>query len=233
MPGPFEAFYRSDLQGLWALLVIPALFLAVRPWLRERTPGADPRAAGFVRTWATVFALETLLDPLAVVLAGVSMLPFVLLGDFRVFALWLGVLAPEEPVGRRLARAAGWTLVVPSAAWSVYRLLDAAAGPLPEQVLWLVYEVAFTGLALWWAFRRIPASRSPATGFLRATALYVAAYYALWACADVLILSGVDAGWALRVLPNQLYYGFWVPVAWWLFFSPRYAATSSAVHVRR
>jgi hypothetical protein len=25
----------------------------------------------------------------------------------------------------------------------------------------------------------------------------------------------VDAGWALRVLPNQLYYAFFVPFVWW------------------
>ncbi len=233
MPGPFEIFYRSNLQGLWALLVVPALFLAVRPWLRERTAGADPRAARFVRAWATVFALETMLDPIAIGLAGAPMLPFVLLGDFRVFALWLGVLAPERALLRTLARAAAWTLVVPAIAWPLFRLLDATVGPLPEQVLWLVYEVAFTALALWWALRKLPPARSPATGFLRATAFYVAAYYALWAAADVLVLAGVDAGWALRVLPNLLYYSFWVPVVWWLFFSPRYAASSNAVQTRR
>jgi hypothetical protein len=233
MPGPFEAFYRSDLQGLWALLVAPALFLAVRPWLRERTAGADPRAAGFVRAWTTVFALETMVDPLAIALAGAPMLVFVLLGDFRVFALWLGVMRPERPLGRTLFEAAAWTLVVPLVAWPLSRLLDAGWGPLPEQLLWLIYEVAFTGMALWWAIRRIPARRPVAERFLRATAWYVAAYYALWALADVCILAGLDVGWALRVVPNQLYYAFWVPVVWWSFFSPRYAAASASVQTRR
>ena len=37
----------------------------------------------------------------------------------------------------------------------------------------------------------------------------------LWATADVLILAGVDLGWALRLLPNQLYYAFTVPFFWW------------------
>ena len=53
------------------------------------------------------------------------------------------------------------------------------------------------------------------------------------ALADVLILAGWDIGWALRVIPNQLYYVFWVPVVWALFFSPRYASTSNAVQTRR
>ena len=60
-----------------------------------------------------------------------------------------------------------------------------------------------------------------------------AIYYALWAVADVLILAGRDVGWALRIVPNQLYYAFWVPVVWWLFFSPRYASTRSLVQARR
>ena len=47
---------------------------------------------------------------------------------------------------------------------------------------------------------------------------YLAAYYGLWAAADVLILSGVDAGWPVRLVPNQLYYGFFVPFVWWRFF---------------
>ena len=45
-----------------------------------------------------------------------------------------------------------------------------------------------------------------------------------------------DVGWALRIVPNQLYYAFFVPVAWWLFFSPSYAtyaSTSSFVQARR
>jgi len=230
---PFEAFYRSDLQGLWGLLVVPALFVIVRPWLRERTAGADPRAASFVRAWATVFAIETMIDPLAVVLAGAPMLPFVLLGDFRVFALWLGVMRPELPLGRTLSLAAAWTAVVPAIAWLLHRLADAALGPLPDQTLWLVYEIAFAVLAVWWATQLIPGGRPVAERFLRATAWYVATYYALWALADVLILAGLDAGWALRVVPNQLYYGFWVPVVWWWFFAPRYAATRTSVQTRR
>ena len=122
------------------------------------------------------------------------MLPFVLLGDFRVFALWLGVMRPELPLGRTLSVAAAWTAVVPAIAWLLHRLADAALGPLPDQTLWLVYEIAFAVLAVWWATRLIPGGRPVAERFLRATAWYVATYYALWALADVLILAGLDVG---------------------------------------
>jgi hypothetical protein len=231
--GPWEAFYRGDVQGLWSLVVVPSLFLLALPWLRPRTPGADPRAAGFVRAWAVVFAVETIVDPLAIGVAGVSMLPFVFIGDFRVFLLVLGVMEPARPLPGTIARAAAWTLLVPAIALIAYGLAQAAAGPLPEQVLWLVYESAFVVLALWWRGRLIPARQPPAGGFLRAVLVYVAVYYGLWAVADVLILSGRDVGWGLRMIPNQLYYAFWVPVVWTLFFSPRYASTSISVQVRR
>ena len=49
--------------------------------------------------------------------------------------------------------------------------------------------------------------------------LYVLVYYGLWASADVLILSGVDAGWLLRVVPNQLYYALWTAFVYARFYS--------------
>ena len=54
--------------------------------------------------------------------------------------------------------------------------------------------------------------------FVRSTLGLVGAYYGLWAAADVLILCGVDAGWLVRLVPNQLYYGLFVPFVWWRFF---------------
>lgn len=231
--GPFETFYRGALQGVWALLVVPALFLALRPLLAERTTGADPRAARFVRGWATVFAIETIVDPLATGPLGAPMLPFVLLGDFRVFLLLLAVMGPDRPLAGTIVRAAAWTLVVPLVSWPLHRLVVTALGSAPEQLLWLIYETVFAALALWWRARLVPAHRPVAARFLRAVLAYVAAYYALWALADVLILAGRDVGWGLRVVPNQLYYAFFVPVVWAWFFSPRYAASSSAVQTAR
>jgi hypothetical protein len=76
--------------------------------------------------------------------------------------------------------------------------------------------------------------RFEAHQYLRALLRYVELYYALWATADLLIVSRVlDWGWALRVIPNQLYYAFWVPFAYLSFFSPRYAATTGAAHASR
>ena len=68
---------------------------------------------------------------------------------------------------------------------------------------------------------------------VRALLAFAAVYYALWAASDVLILAGVDEGWLLRCVPNQLYYGLTVPFVWWRFFSPSYAASSTSTQASR
>ena len=260
----WRQLYQTDLQAVWALWIVPALFL-VHLVRTGRDPGAsvEPRVAGFVRGYALVFAVETMLDPFAGgpllrwlgladgTLATVVMVAFVLLGDFRVFLLVLFLAArassPSAGAGaareaRSLPRVAGeaalWTLVVPVVAVGGNAALRALAGDLPSQSIWLVYELAFVAMAL--VLRRavvparVPAERPHVRAYLRAVLAYVAIYYALWAAADVLILAGgVDAGWALRIVPNQLYYAFYVPLVYGLFFSRRYASTSTSTQASR
>jgi hypothetical protein len=89
-------------------------------------------------------------------------------------------------------------------------------------VLWLVYELGFVALALVLR-RRIDGGLAAGASerdrrLLRALLLYAAGYYALWASADALILAGFDAGWGLRILPNQLYYAFTVPFVYFSYF---------------
>lgn len=233
----FFAFYASELQQTYSLWVVPLLFLVylLGPGRRRAGASRDP-AAGFLWTYSLVFALETLLDSFATSLvakwlgiAGTSvgtalMVGFVLLGDWRVFAL---VLRLARPKGRWLRDATLWTLLVPIAALAIENDLGRRWPALPDQTIWLVYELAFLTLALVlrgllvprWASAAGAAERLP---YLRAVLGYVAAYYALWALADVLVMAfGLDAGWALRVVPNQLYYSFWVPFVFWRFFRER------------
>lgn len=210
--------YQSDLQSPYALWVAPAAFLL---WLLA-SPGARARAASpemtVARAWAVFFCAETLIDPLATgplarwlalpdAIATGVMLLFVLLGDFRVFLL-VFLFAPR---GRSpAARAAAFTGVVPLFAFLAHGALERIVPDLPGQVLWLIYEVSFVAMAL-----TLRAGLSgPFAPALRAATAYVAVYYALWAASDSLILAGVDAGWLLRIVPNQLYYSFWVPFAY-------------------
>jgi hypothetical protein len=62
---------------------------------------------------------------------------------------------------------------------------------------------------------------------VRAVLGFVVLYYVLWALADILALNGEDRGWALRMVPNQLYYGLFVPFAYARFFSAQAASSAS------
>jgi hypothetical protein len=252
----WQALYASDAQAVYALCAIPIAFLIVLAVDATRMPphvaAVEPRASAFLRAWAVVFTVETIVDPIAggplLRWLGVADRPgamavvflFVLLGDFRVFALIFGVVARHAatPVGPALAEAAAWTFVVPVATVIVHRAATAALGPLPSQALWLIYELGFlvVALVLWTRVipARVPASAPHVRAFLRAAVAYVIAYYALWALADVLTLAtGADVAWALRMIPNQLYYALWVPFVYWLAFARRYAATSSSTQASR
>jgi hypothetical protein len=229
----WEAFYRSGFQSLWALLVAPALFLALRLAAGARESRIEPIASAFVDRYAIVFAVEALVDPIAngplvralgwsgTGAASLLLFVFVWLGDFRVFALAFGLGAGEGDRPRALVGAAAASFAVPVFAGLAWTAAHAALPELDGQWLWVAYELAFLCLAL--ALRaRLSTARlraNPAlAAFVRALWTYVAVYYALWAAADLLVLAGLDLGWALRALPNQLYYGLWVPFVWVRFF---------------
>ena len=225
----WELFYQSDWMALYALWVVPALFLL---WalLAGEGRGARSQRARFLHFWALAFALETLIDPLATgpmvaestenVASGVSLL-FVLLGDFRVLLLVLFLQEPGAGLGRGALRALGFTLAVPVTAWASFNVLEALLGPLSQQVLWICHELLFVWLALWLR------TQCRSDRLLGEVLLYVAVYYALWAVSDLLILERQDWAWLLRILPNQLYYAFFVPFVY-VSFDWRAAEASEA-----
>lgn len=237
----FLDFYKSDLQATYALWVVPLAFLVYLGLTRgARAADADGR---FVRAYAWFFAVETIVDSLAtgplsrwLGIAGtaagtVVMVAFVLLGDFRVLLLLVRLARPSLRPLQLAAEAALWSLPVPLAAVAAENVLQAAAGPFPEQTIWLVYELAFFVFALFLRQVLLPdwldTDEGPRLGLLQSVATYVAVYYALWAISDVLILVlGLDAGWLLRVVPNQLYYGVYVPFAYFRFFRSADQASS-------
>jgi hypothetical protein len=177
--------------------------------------------------------------------ATIVMVAFVLLGDFRVYLLLFTLMTYAgmrhdtrvadpvyatrdalQPVPTRAALAAVLaTLIVPIVAVGIDAALRARTPDLPAQSIWLVYELTFLivalGLRAWVVPARVPAAEPRLHTYLRAVLGYVAVYYGLWATADVIILAGFDIGWALRMIPNQLYYAFWVPFAYGLFFARR------------
>jgi hypothetical protein len=239
MATTFLDFYKSDLQAVYALCVVPLLFLA---WLLF-SPVAQAMARGeawrrFVYVYCIVFSVETMLDPFATGplvrwlgagdtgLGTAILLTFVLLGDFRVYLLIFRLARLDTPFASVLAQSAAWTFIVPVFAFAVDSALHALRPGLPSQTIWLVYELAFLGIALWLrsvGIDRITTATTLAIRHgLKAVAGYVAVYYALWATADVVIMVlGLDIGWALRVVPNQLYYAFFLPFVYFQLSSRR------------
>lgn len=229
----FADLYKTEWQATWALWIVPILFLGFlllssRERDRRESTLADE---AFLGGWMLFWTLETLADSFATGplvrwlgwadtdAATAVMLVFVLAGDLRVFQLVFRLARPADGFARSLRRALGWMLLVPIFSWSMDQGLRQVWPDLPGQALWLTYEIAFLGVALylrqgWLAAKATDCSPQRLRG-LRLVLGFVAVYYALWATSDLLILvPELDAGWLLRMLPNQLYYAFFVPFCW-------------------
>src|SRR5262245_32221803 len=104
---------------------------------------ADPQAR-FVWTYSIAFTLETILDPIATgplsraldlsdAAQTAVMLPFVLLGDWRVLLLVFALAAGPRRRARAFAQSAALTLAVPALAGSTDALLRLRFPALPGQ----------------------------------------------------------------------------------------------------
>jgi hypothetical protein len=184
------------------------------------------RRLSFLYAYLVVFAFEIVADatltgawspvPTGSAWATAISVAFVVLGDARYFIV-LARARWAAPSARAWLAAFGLATVVPIASY-LARLAYPACFANPR-VTFLLYElifVAFAGALRAWLPRQVPeATRRWA---LRATEFELA-QYALWALADVLILLGYDAGFAVRLVPNTMYYVLYLPFVAWA--SPR------------
>ena len=229
---PFEtwdALYHSNLQSPIALCVLPLAFLISRVIYR---PSADraiaPESHAFIVRYATLFAVLTMVDPIctgpisrALGISGsfagtLVMFFFVLLGDYRVLTLVFGLA--DRANGTR--RALAWTFIVPIFTGATYGPLLLLFGA-EQHWMWLIYELSFATLALYLAKNWLPKQEELGQSlvpYLQSVLAYVLTYYVLWASADLILLAGLDEGWAVRIVPNQLYYAGFVPFAAWRFY---------------
>ena len=87
----------------------------------------------------------------------------------------------------------------------------------------MIHELLFVAIAVVLRTRvvaRRTTPQDPDRRKLERAIGFVILYYGLWACADALILfGGFDWGWALRAIPNQLYYGLGIPFVYATFFA--------------
>ena len=207
--GTFEAFYASPMQHpflLWLAAALAIGFCARRPGL-----------ASSLRRYCLGLGVLSLLDAwlssshiigiggLSGWLASVVPLFFVLAGDFRY--LLLAVSASSEGTiqvsGAKVALALGLTAIVPISSQLILLLVPDSLDE--TRVMFFIYEVEFVALTLCLLrfhenLRRV--------AWVRRVSRFVIVYYSLWAGADLLILTtGADLGYLLRVVPNLLYYG--------------------------
>jgi hypothetical protein len=226
----FATWYDSAWQhpGLAWLGTLPIVWWAATRRSAESPPpdpAASPRRAPLSRRQRTLlWLLQALicLDALCTgalspitgpsPLATASAVFFVIAGDARFFFLL------QDPGLSRAGAVSRWlrALVVSTgfsaAAYVTQQLLPTQ---LPtSRHLFLTYELMLltTTLALA-AWRRPP---GPVSACQRRLLAFEALQYGLWVLADLVILSTQswrDLGFALRMLPNALYYVAFVPFA--------------------
>lgn len=220
----FQSVYESPWHNPASFFAINLVFAAVlfAAEVRRRARGTEAADGRFLRAFLALFLVEISAD--AWLTGGWSPLPgtwlsshatgiaiaFVILGDFRYFLLVERFAPPGS--GRfsaaQFARALALAFVVPVASL-VLRL----GLPNDQRVTFLAYEVVFACLATALRFVVLPRRLEP--GAVRQWLLRVTSFeivqYVLWALADVVILAGMDWGFALRLVPNTLYYAGFLP----------------------
>jgi hypothetical protein len=162
---------------------------------------ADATVTG---AWSPIPSASALYQPFAIL--------FVILGDLRYFVLAEYYTRPGASFGKVFAVSSALSLVVPVVTGLGSRFLPALAH---SRVLFLVYEVMLLSLVLALQLLAYRRRDGPHPTFVRAVSAFVAVQYAGWALADVLILSGLEVGHLLRIVPNALYYAAFLPYVLW------------------
>lgn len=204
----------------------PTLFIVVNATLLL----VALRSTFALRSYILIFCAETLLDatltnnfsPLPAPSLGYVAIPFIILGDARAIILLERLRdAPSLDAWRRATPrrptilALAFAFVVPVIA----QLLRVFAPSLSHgRWLFLSYEcVAVVAWTLYFTLRvcRSLAMAEPAFArWAKGIFAFVLVQYLLWAAADVVILSGADVGYGLRLIPNIMYYAVFLLFVW-------------------
>jgi hypothetical protein len=214
--------FQSLYDSIWNVPIAPWVSAAlVLVWCLSRSGRARPFAARYGAVFALSIAADGWLGgPLTPLAQGsaaatASGVVFVVAGDLRYF------IAVERLVrgaldGRALWTALGLSAIVPAAS-EVFRRVAAGA---ELRVVFLAYEVLFFLMVLALRARVLPRRLLRAQDPVRRAVLALTAFellqYGLWAGADAVVLATAsDAGFAVRLAANFMYYTLFVPFALW------------------
>ncbi len=181
------------------------------------------RRLPFLYGYLFVFLVEILADACAT--GGWSPVPlgtgaytffsvlFIVLGDFRYFYFAERATRLQQPWLRALLFATGISVIVPVVTAIMTRTIPAMQN---DRILYLVYEPALGLIVLGLDRFRYARSTAPAPirQWVHRVSLMFASLYFGWAFCDALILAGIEAGHVLRIIPNVLYYGAFLPFIW-------------------
>ncbi len=210
-PGIFETFYNGPIQHP-ILLWVSNLFFTVLALaqLRLRTDESTRRLRRFILIWSLISALDAWLSANLVFGIGAlvtpwsSVLPFLFVwaGDLRIF-LAMELFSAGFP--SQSTKITWWRPVL--ACFIVPVLAGVLTRGQEARVLFLVYEALFLVMITLYGRFTCTAQHPSARGIRNLSW----GFYSLWVTADVLILTLPDSlrdlGFAVRVLPNLIYYG--------------------------
>jgi len=135
---------------------------------------------------------------------------FIVLGDLRYFVLVERATHPNDSLSRVMTWSVGVSLIMPAASGVLTRVVPAMQN---DRVLYMVYEAVMGCIVLGLDRFRYAPSDAPdeVRRWVHRVSVLFATLYFGWALSDVVILVGMDVGHLLRVVPNVLYYGAFLP----------------------
>jgi hypothetical protein len=159
--------------------------------------------------WTVVPSTSSWAQPLAIV--------FVILGDFRYF---LAVESFRQPQPRWNLRsglvAFAFSMVIPIISGVSTRIWPHLFSN--SRTIFLGYELMFFAWSLGFRFLWFPRATQSCSPTVRAwlskLTWFELVQYAGWALADIAILAHIEIGHVLRIVPNLMYYGFFIPFAY-------------------
>lgn len=204
-----KAIYDSPWHHPFVAYVVGAALLLV---LVRRLP--------FLYAYLVIFTVTILADatatgawspvPMGTTAYTVFSVVFIVLGDLRYFVLAERATHPNDALSRVLMWSIGVSLIMPATSGVLTRVVPAMQD---DRVLYLVYETVMGCIVLGldrFRYASSDASQEMRQWVHRVSLLFATLYFG-WAAADLVILLGVDAGHLLRVVPNVLYYGAFLP----------------------
>ena len=203
----FQAWYQSPWHhpiAFWAVQGVVLLLILLKPRRRLRSLFVGFLCAIAIDAWCSANGgLSPLRDKNFLKVSGFI---FVVLGDLRFFVL---VAWRDKPEVKPMLGAVGLAVIVPIASSvAIY------THPDNSRVLYLTYELMFAVLACVMRWVVVPRMEGVDRSWLQKLCTFEIVQYALWASADIIILMGHDVGFALRLVPNFMYYGAFVPFAY-------------------